>query len=293
MYASAPSRDPNHRTIATLVVVVSLCAFSGTGGGYLTVLLASNSADDDFWRLLGSAWPLWSVVATQIAVLVTVGARRRRATGVATVALVLTTVAGQLHHTSSRQLTTDAEWVRTLPTLLPLLLVAAALLWLIRDPGAWRPIGDPATLSSSWGCWLLYIAMPSGALQVGIAFGVGFQWGPAQSPYLSAVQHGGVLAAALLYALTLEHRIPAHVVTVGIALVLLAQLPDIGMESYQIAERNIGLHGAGPAPMIAVALSCGLLAAIVGCLLVAGRWIARRRTRVGQRTTERSGQRDG
>lgn len=276
--------------IARFAVPVGLCALTGTTALYLPVYLASTPTLEALPYALLSSWSLWTQLAAQLFALVALAGRHRRASGVAAVALTVTPIVRDLLFFAQDGTSISLYyWAQSLTKMIPGLFLAVMLTCLVRDRGYWRSEDSRAARTTGTGegvlwPWLLYVALPSGALQAGAAYvSLALLATPVLNPYSSLVLWVSPLAAAGLFLLTVGPGTSRRGWRIGFAAILLAQLPHTLVVTTGAATNLYYFSGTthpGLPPAVAVVLTCGPVAVLAGALLVAGLHAAR--TNIGQ-----------
>lgn len=215
--------------VATFVAVVSLCIDAGasltTIGGFVTTGLMTGI----FWAMFGPAWPMWLLSAVRLFALVALAVHRRRLTGAALVLLVVTTVLSEawsfipLDGASRIVGGVRNVWADGMLDMAAALPVFAALGLLVFSDRYWHQDVRPGT----WWRWLVYIAVPTGALSLAAAFVASILLPPGGIVLISLAWLTGPIVAGLLYWLTVNREASLYMRSIGFALVLLGMLPEI------------------------------------------------------------------
>ena len=227
---SAPIPDPPSRLalIARFVAIVGLCA--GAGAGLCLGLL------------LRPAWELWVLPLTMVVGLLACTARRRCWTAFAAVLMVLEAVATAVLYPT---------WVTTMNAM-PAVVAAVAMAVLLTSWNGQSTVDGVA----AWWRHLLMIALPAGLAATLVIFGsmsVPAMGSDIALPALEVMIN--VAVAGLSYMLTLGKDAPRKVHTIGISIVLAAQLPVAVWTCYEHARAaDLPQHGRGPAGVALVML---------------------------------------
>ncbi|WP_028935352.1 hypothetical protein [Pseudonocardia spinosispora] len=253
--------------------LVGLCALVGVSLAQFVLFVVGSAVRGVFLAAIGPGWPLWLPTVVQLFTLVALVQRRRRASGVAAAALLVPSVVTGVFFSTQEAPVPSYYWLNVLAGLIPAVFIAALLVSLVRDPGQWQPAHHAS--GRRWWAYLLWVAVPAGALQVGVCIGTLGLIPGSLDPYSAVLLWISPAAAVGLFLATAGRGTPGSTARLGAGLVLLSRLPAIGLVAAVAASDPLSYGGASPSPLLTVTATCGPLALVVTFLLVTGTRAAR------------------
>lgn len=268
------ARTSDRLELARYVASVGLCASLGftilflvIGLGSLPFTFRSASDHSNYRAAVHSLLWIWLMPCAQMYAIVALIKRwRMHCAG----AVMLLSVGSAGYEIGIRtQNGRPPGWAspEVLTGLVPDLLVMSALGYLIGQRAWWA--ADKS--SRTWQDWLFVVALPVVGLSIVVTLAGGLLLGLADlNAYWAVLLLAGPLIAARFYRKDLAPDTPRLIRTLGLVLLLVAQLPVIAVRSYGDARTSSRYQAIDFSPPVISLITCGVGVLVMGCVLLLG-----------------------